>query len=132
MRKYSNNRSGRIADQIHKDVVVILRSKVKDPRVVWVTINDVEVDPELAFAKIYWSILDENKLDEVSKALDSAKGFIRSELAKGFKTYTIPQLKFVHDESLKRGSHILSVLNKVKEEFSDDVSDIEINVKDNL
>lgn len=118
MRKYSNNRSGRIADQIQKDVVNILRTKVKDPRVTWVTINDVEVDKENTTATIYWSILDESKIPDVTKALESAKGFIRSELSKGFKTYTIPHLKFIFDESLARGAKILSVINQVSKEFS--------------
>jgi len=116
MRKYSNNRAERIADQIHKDIVMILRQRVKDPRVKWVTIHHVEVDKELAFAKIYWSVLDEAQQSAVAKALQSASGFIRSELAQGFKTYTIPQLKFIFDESLQRGMHILSVLDKVKSE----------------
>ena len=120
MRRYSNNRSERIADQIHKDVVQILRSKVKDPRIEWVTINDVEVTEDNTWAKIYWTVLNEEKRNDVSKALDSAKGFIRSELSHGFKTYTIPQLKFIYDESMQRGSKILSVLNKVKEDFNDD------------
>lgn len=120
MRKYSSNRSGRIADQIHKDVATILRDKVKDPRVVWVTINDVECDKKFTFAKIYWSVLDESQVETIAEALESAKGFIRSELSKGFKTYTIPQIKFIYDDSLQRGDHILGVLNKVKEDFPDD------------
>ena len=119
MRQYSNNRSGRIADQIHKDVVNILRLKVKDPRVQWVTINDVDMDKEHALAKIYWSVLDDNKIKDVTAALESARGFIRSELARGFKTYTIPQLKFIYDESSVRGAKILSVLEKVSSEFED-------------
>ncbi len=118
MRKYSNNRSGRIADQIQKDVVNILRTKVKDPRVTWVTINDVEIDKENTTASIYWSVLDETKIANVTNALESARGFIRSELSKGFKTYTIPQLKFIFDESLARGAKILSVINQVSKEFS--------------
>ena len=116
MRRYSNNRSERIADQIHKDIVQILRLKVKDPRIEWVTINEVEVTEDNTWAKIYWTVLDEGKRDEVTKALESAKGFIRSELSHGFKTYTIPQLKFIYDESMQRGSKILSVLNKVNHE----------------
>jgi ribosome-binding factor A len=116
MRKYSNNRSGRIADQIHKDIVTILKHKVKDPRVTWVIIYEVEVDKNYAFAKIYWNILD-NKfaVADVNKALESAKGYIRSELSKGFKTYTIPQLKFVLDDSIERGSKILNLINKANE-----------------
>lgn len=117
---YSYSRSKRIADQIQKDVVQILRQKVKDPRIEWVTINDVEVTEDNTWAKIYWTVLHEEKKLEVSKALESAKGFIRSELSHGFKTYTIPQLKFIYDESLIRGSNILGILNKVKEDFSDE------------
>ncbi|MCE2705945.1 MAG: 30S ribosome-binding factor RbfA [Proteobacteria bacterium] len=127
MRKYSNNRSGRIADQIHKDIVVILRSKVKDPRVSWITINDVEVDQEYSTARIYWSILDETKIDGATKALESAKGFIRSELSKGFKTYTIPHIKFIYDESISRGAKILNVINQVSQEFSTDEIDNDNN-----
>lgn len=110
MRKYSQNRSGKIADQIQRDVVEILRLEVKDPRVKWVTINEVEVNDDHSWAKIYWTVLDDRKIGEVTKALDSASGFVRSKLAQGFKTYTIPQIKFVYDESLVRGSKILSII----------------------
>ncbi|MCC2625508.1 MAG: ribosome-binding factor [Burkholderiales bacterium] len=120
MRKYSHNRSERIADQIQKDVVAILRFKVKDPRIEWITINDVEVTEDNSVAKIYWTVLNESKRPDVEKALEMAKGFIRSELSKGFKTYTIPQLKFFYDESLARGSKILNILNEVKKDFSDE------------
>jgi ribosome-binding factor A len=120
MRKYSFNRGGRIADQIQKDIVDILRFKVKDPRIEWVTINEVEVNHDNSVAKIYWTVLNEDKRDDVTKALDTATGFIRSELSKGFKTYTIPQLHFIYDESVERGRKILGVLDKVKQEFSDD------------
>ena len=123
MRKYSQNRAGRIADQIHKDIVDILRFKVKDPRVSWVTINEVEVIKDNTLATVYWTILMAEKKLDATKALDAAKGFIRSELAKGFKTYTIPQLKFVYDDSLERGTKILNLLHNVHkddDESSDD------------
>lgn len=120
MRKYSNNRSGRIADQIHKDIADILRNKVKDPRTKWVIIYEVEVDKNYAYAKIFWNILhDDCNIDDVSKALESAKGYIRSELSKGFKTYTIPQLKFVFDDSIERGSKILNLINKANQDLKE-------------
>lgn len=120
MRKYSNNRSSRIADQIQKDIVDILRHKVKDPRVSWVTINEVEVTDDYSWAKIYWTLLHIEKRIEVEQVLTKATGFVRSELSKGFRTYTIPQLKFIFDESLERGGKILNILNQVKQEFNDD------------
>jgi ribosome-binding factor A len=113
MRKYSSNRSGKIADQIHKDVVSILKHKVKDPRVGLVTIYEVEVDKNLAFATIYWNVLNTTiAIADVKKALESATGYIRSELSKGFKTYTIPQIKFIFDESIERGARILNLISQ--------------------
>jgi ribosome-binding factor A len=123
MRKYSYSRSSRIADQIQKDIVAILRHKVKDSRMIWVTVNEVEVTKDNTIARIYWTVLDEAQRYEIEKALEVAKGFIRSELSKGFRTYTIPQLKFIYDESLVRGAKILNILNQVKEDFSHDDED---------
>lgn len=120
MRRYSSNRQQRIADQIQKDIAAILKNKVKNPKITWVTINDVEIIKDNSLAVIYWTTLDEKKRSGIEKALEEAKGFIRSELAKGFKTYTIPQLKFTYDESLKRGSKILSIINKLSEDSKDD------------
>ncbi len=113
MRKYSNSRDKRIGEQIQKDLMDILRVRVKDPRAKWITITDVEVKPDFSWAKIFYTTMDDNLREDAGKALDSARGFIRSELSKGFKTYSIPQLKFVYDESLERGSKILSIINQV-------------------
>ena len=103
----------------------ILRQKIKDPRIEWITINDVEVSKDNTLARIFWTVLLDENRPQVEKALEAAKGFIRSELAHGFKTYTIPQLKFVYDESMVRGSRMLSILNQVKEEFPEETPDDE-------
>jgi ribosome-binding factor A len=116
--KKSANRATRMADQIQKDIMSILRTKVKDPRISWVTVNDVEVTNDYSVAKIYYSVLQTEQRDGIAKALESAKGYIRSELSKGLTTYTVPQLKFIFDESLERGSHILSLISKVADEYS--------------
>ena len=116
--KKSTNRATRMSDQIHKDIMSILRSKVKDPRINWVTVNEVEVTNDYSLAKIYYSVLDSSKQKEVAKALESAKGYIRSELSKGLTTYTVPELRFIFDTSLERGSHILSLISKVSDEFT--------------
>ncbi|TXI91160.1 MAG: 30S ribosome-binding factor RbfA [Neisseriales bacterium] len=118
--KKNNPRSGRMADQIHKDIMQILRSRVKDPRVAWVTVNDVEVSNDYSLATIYYTVMDSNDADNVAKALEKGKGFIRSELSKGLTTYTVPQLKFVYDKSLERGSRILSLISQVSSEFTED------------
>lgn len=123
--KKSGNRVVRMAEQIHKDIMMILRTKVKDPRVEWVTVNEVEVTNDYSVAKIYYSVLDSAKQASVAKALESAKGYIRSELSKGLTTYTVPELKFIFDTSLERGSHILSLISKVSDEFTTEDTDEE-------
>ena len=123
--KKSTNRATRMADQIHKDIMNILRNKVKDPRINWVTVNEVDVTNDYSVAKIYYSVLDNSNLPDVQKALASAKGFIRSELSKGLTTYTVPDLRFMFDTSLERGSHILSLISKVSDEFVDQENDEE-------
>ena len=127
--KKSANRATRMADQIQKDIMSILRAKVKDPRIIWVTVNDVEVTNDYSLAKIYYSVLQTEQRDGIAKALESAKGFIRSELSKGLTTYTVPQLKFIFDESLERGSHILSLISKVADEYSEE-SEVEDKEED--
>lgn len=123
--KKSTNRATRMSDQIHKDIMTILRTKVKDPRINWVTVNEVEVTNDYSLAKIYYSVLESNKQKDIAKALESAKGFIRSELSKGLTTYTVPELRFIFDTSLERGSHILSLISKVSDEFSPEETDEE-------
>ena len=116
--KKNNNRAIRIGDQIHKDLMQIVRHKIKDPRVEWFTVNEVEVTSDCSLAKIYYSLLKTENKDDVANVLEKAKGFIRSELAKGLTTYTVPELKFIFDTSLERGSHILSLISKVSDEYT--------------
>jgi ribosome-binding factor A len=127
MRKYSHNRASKIADQIQKDVVEILRKDVKDPRIEWVTISEVEVNQDHSWAKIYWTVLDDKKKDQVAHALHAATGFVRSKLSQGFKTYTIPQIKFIYDDSLVRGAKILDVINRANENNSSDATANELD-----
>ena len=122
MRK-SSNRALRMADQIQKVIMAILRSKVKDPRINWVTVNDVIITNDYSLAKIYYSVMDKAESAKIAKALESAKGFIRSELSKGLTTYTVPQLKFIFDQSLERGSHVLSLIREASTEYNDDTED---------
>jgi ribosome-binding factor A len=128
--KKSSNRAIRMGEQIHKDIMQILRTKVKDPRVEWVTVNEVEVTNDYSLARVFYSVLKSENKDAVAKVLDKAKGFIRSELAKGLTTYTVPELRFVFDTSLERGGHILSLISKVSEEFTDDNIDEEDSKQD--
>lgn len=114
MKNYSFDRSEKIAKQIHHDVVDILRTSVKDPRLSnWLTINHVTVSKDLSIAKIYWSILKEDKHYSIQRALNNAKGFIKSQIAAKFNTYTIPEIMFVYDENLQKANKVISILDKI-------------------
>ena len=114
MKNYSFDRSDKIAKQIHHDIVDILRTSVKDPRLSsWLTINYVTVSKDLSIAKIYWSVLKDEEHYAIQRALNNAKGFIKSKIASKFNTYTIPEIMFVYDESLQQANKIISILDKV-------------------
>jgi len=123
-------RQQRIAEQIREDIMDILRHEVKDPRLVWVTVSEVDLGREMSWAKIYYTVLGDKDLDGVANALHSASGFIRSLLAKRFTTYSVPQLKFTHDTSLTSGTKMLKILDEVAKEFTpDDLDKLEDDIK---
>lgn len=100
-------RPRRVAEQIQRELADLLRLEVKDPRVGMVTITDVEVSSDYAHAKVYFSLLgDEARVQEALKGLQSAAGFLRSEVAKRIKLRVMPQLHFVHDTSIERGMRL--------------------------
>ncbi len=107
MAKY---RRDRINDAVKQEMAQILRD-VKDPRITGslVSITAAEVSPDLKFAKIFYSVLGDDK-DEVLKALKSAAGFFRSELAKRINLRITPQLTFAYDSSMEYGANISSIL----------------------
>ena len=110
MAKY---RRDRINDAVKQEMAQILRD-VKDPRLTGslVSITAADVSPDLKFAKIYFSVLGEDK-SEVLKALKSAAGFFRSELAKRINLRITPQLTFEYDGSMEYGANISSILKSL-------------------
>ncbi|MBQ7789253.1 MAG: 30S ribosome-binding factor RbfA [Clostridia bacterium] len=107
MAKY---RRSRINDAVKEEMAQILRD-VKDPRITGalVSITAAEVSADLKFAKIFFSVLGEDK-NEVLKGLKSASGFFRSELAKRINLRITPELHFEYDSSVEYGANISSIL----------------------
>lgn len=96
----TNNRSYRVGDQIQKDLVQLIRSAIKDPRLSrFITIEEVRVSKDLSIAKVYFTILDGDVAqgDENAQILQNAAGFLRSELGKRIRMRSIPSLRFIHD-----------------------------------
>ena len=95
---------------ILKDVSEILQFEVKDPDINFVTITRVDVTRDYSYAKIYVSFIDKDNVEKQMKALDNAKGFIRTELAARLKMYKVPALIFVYDDSYEKSQKIEKIL----------------------
>ncbi len=103
----SVTRSQRIADRIREELSEMLIQEVSDPRLDGISITDVRVDRELAFANIYISSLDGvGRWDEIHEGLQSAQGFLRRELSQRIELRTFPRLRFHWDPTFERAEKI--------------------------
>jgi len=109
-------RTGRVSEQIKKELSLILQAELKDPRIGFTTITGVEATNDLSQAKVYLSILGtEQQKEDTLIALARGTGFIRSELGKRISLRIVPKLFFIFDASIEYGSHIESLLSKLNE-----------------
>lgn len=109
------NRTDRIADQIQRDLAVLLQREIKDPRVGMVTVSGVKVAKDLSFADIYVTFMTLEKDDEVKEALavlEHASGFLRSMLAKGIKLRVMPRLRFHFDKVIVTAPRLSSLIDQ--------------------
>lgn len=109
-KKATVNRSHRVADQIQRDVAELIRD-LKDPRVGMVTINAVEVTPDYAHAKVFFSVLMGQPEDSAA-ALNEAAGFLRNGLFKRLQIHTVPTLHFVFDRTTERAADLSALIAK--------------------
>jgi ribosome-binding factor A len=105
------NRGFRVADQIQRDLAELIARELKDPRVGMVTINAIEVTPDYAHAKVYFSVLTGNP-DEATQGLNAAAGFLRNGLFKRLHIHTVPTLHFLFDRTTERASDMNALIAK--------------------
>lgn len=106
----------RIASQLVKEISYILATEVKDQDIKFVTVTDVKVTNDLSFAKVYVTVLEEDRKQDTMDALKSASGFIRKVLAERIEIRHIPELEFIYDESIEYGNKIEHIIQKIHEE----------------
>jgi ribosome-binding factor A len=104
------NRSFRIADQIQRDLGELIRD-LKDPRVGMVTVQAVEVTPDYAHAKVFFSLLV-GDVQECETALNEAAGFLRNGLFKRLQIHTVPTLHFSFDRTTERAAELNALIHK--------------------
>lgn len=112
----ASHREERINEEVKRELTAIIR-EIKDPRVKtgMVSVLKTSVTKDLKFCKVYVSVLgnDETKKD-VLKGLESAKGFVRSQISDRLSLRITPQFNFVIDNSLEEGDRILKIMNDLK------------------
>ncbi len=105
------NRGLRVADQIQRDLSEIIARELRDPRVGLVTLTSVEVTPDYAHAKIYFTTLVSDAKAAV-EGLNHAAGMLRNHLFKRLHIHTVPTLHFVHDNSVARGADMSRLIDE--------------------
>lgn len=105
----ANSRSFKVADQIQRDLTELIARELKDPRVGMVTLQSVEVTPDYAHAKVYFSLLVGDP-DESQEALNQAAGFLRNGLFKRLHIHTVPTLHFVFDRTTERAADMNALI----------------------
>ena len=105
------NRGFRVADQIQRDLAELIAREVKDPRVGMVTLNAVEVTPDYAHAKVFFSLLTGDP-QETQEALNHAAGHLRNLLFKRLHIHTVPTLHFMFDRTTERASDMNALIAK--------------------
>ncbi len=113
----SESRARRVGERIQEELALLLIRNVADPRLHMVTITEVDVDRELAYATIYVTASGgEEREEEVLEGLDRAKGYLRSELATRIQLRSFPQMRFRWDVAHERGQRIEELLESIKTE----------------
>ena len=106
-------RTDRVADQLQKELAVLIQREVKDPRLGMVTVSGVEVSRDLGYADVHVTLLGEDspeRIRENLKVLKQAAGFLRGQIARRIKLRHVPELHFHYDDSVDRGERIENLL----------------------
>ena len=120
----ASNRIGRINEEIQKELASLLRN-LKDPRVqnTMISITRVEPTPDLRYAKVYASFLEDNKANDALKGLKSAGGYLRRELGRALNLRYTPELVWELDDSITYGAKMLKLINSLEVSHDEDADE---------
>lgn len=117
MAKHSKSipgRGQRVADQIQRDLAELIAMELKDPRVGMVTLTEVQLTPDYAHAKVYFTTLSDQPeaIQNTLIGLRKASGFLRNQLGRRLTIHTLPELHFIHDISPARGMELSKLIDE--------------------
>ncbi len=110
------SRSDRVSEQILRELAELIRLELKDPRVNLVTLTAVEVSPDYTHAKVFYTTLaDKDQRTELERGLKRSSGFLRRELGRRVRIHHTPELHFVFDASVERGTALSQLIDAAVE-----------------
>lgn len=113
----ATRRQRRVSELIHRELSMLLLREVRDPRLADITLTEVKVTPDLLIARVYYSVLgDAEQVKAAAMALESAKGYLRTQLAAQVQLRLAPDLVFYLDQSAEYGRHIDELLAQIAED----------------
>jgi len=120
----ASNRIGRINEEIQKELASLIRN-LKDPRVqdTMISVTRVEATPDLRWAKVYVSFLQEEKAKDALKGLKSASGYLRRELGQRLQLRYTPELQWEQDDSIVYGAKMLKLINSLEVSKDEDTDE---------
>lgn len=109
------NKARKLEIDLQREISFIINSKLKDPRIGFVTVTDVKLSPDYHYLDIFVTIMGEEIVKNDSlKGLNQCEGFIKKNLKERFRLRTIPDIKFIYDKSIEQGLKITSILENLK------------------
>lgn len=115
-----NQRKQRVNDLIQAELAAIIQREASELHVGMVTVTEVEVAPDLSYARVFVSVLDDSTVKETIAALNNATKFLRYSLAQTVKLRVTPELKFIYDDSTVRGNRISSLIHDALKDIPTD------------
>lgn len=118
------SRQHRLGAQILRTLSELLRFETKDPALINVSLTSVDLTRDLGVATVYFSLLDpDGETEPVQQGLQRASGFLRSRLGKDLQIRYVPELRFVHDDSIAHGAAVSRLIDTATASHSDDSDD---------
>ena len=120
----ATRRQRRVSELIHREMSMLLMREVRDPRLADVTVTEVRITPDLLIARIYYTVLgDAEQEGEAAAALESATGYLRTQLAGRVRLRLAPELVFELDQSAAYARRIDKLLDQIAESGQDEDGD---------
>lgn len=113
----ASRRNDRVRAAMRQEISNMLQRDLKDPRLGFATVTDVRVSGDLQHVQVYVSILgDDVSRQQTMEALESARGYVRSEIGRRVQLRLTPEITFAYDDSIERGARLLRLISEVQSE----------------